>query len=119
MFQPLYTKSNDIIDQFIPLKKLSRKEVRFKAKPWITSGLKTSIYKKNKLYKNYLKQRNENALWKYKAYAVAPSRNGRYPELSIQSGKNIINNLTLEILTENLETPDFGDNEITYVLKVW
>ena len=51
--------------------------------------------------------------------AVAPSRNGCYPELSIQSGKNIINYLTLEILTENLETPDFGDNEITYVLKVW
>ena len=72
MFQSLYTKSNDIIEQFIPLKKLSRKEVRFKAKPWtiITSGLKTSIYmyKKNKLYKNYLKQRNENAPWKYKAY---------------------------------------------------
>ena len=68
MFQSLYTKSNDIIDQFIPLKKLSRTEVRFKAKPWITSGLKTIIYKKNKLYKNYLKQRNENALWKYKAY---------------------------------------------------
>ena len=27
--------------------------------------------------------------------AVAPSRNGCYPELSIESGKNIINNLTL------------------------
>ena len=50
--------------------------------------------------------------------AVAPLRNGCYPELSIQSGKNIINNLTLEILTENLETPNFGDNVITYVLKV-
>ena len=51
--------------------------------------------------------------------AVAPLRNGCYLELSIQSGKNIINNLTLEILTESLETPNFGDNEITYVLKVW
>ena len=68
MFQSLYTKSNDIVDEFIPLKKLSRKEVRFKAKPWITSGLKTSIYKKNNLRKNYLKRRNENALWKCKAY---------------------------------------------------
>ena len=50
---------------------------------------------------------------------VAPLRNECYPELSIESGKNIINNLTLEILTENLEAPDFGDNEITYALKVW
>ena len=51
--------------------------------------------------------------------AVAPSRDGRYPELSIQSGNKIINNLTLETLTENLETPEFAHKEITYVLKVW
>ena len=50
--------------------------------------------------------------------AIAPSRDGRYPELTIQSVNNIINNLTLEILTENLETPDFGDKEIIYILKV-
>ena len=51
--------------------------------------------------------------------AIAPSRDGRYPELTIQSVNKIINNLTLEILTENLETPDFGDKEINYILKVW
>ena len=51
--------------------------------------------------------------------AIAPSRDGRYPELTIQSVNKIINNLTLEILTENLETPDFGDKEIIYDLKVW
>ena len=51
--------------------------------------------------------------------AIAPSRDGRYPELTIQSVNKIINNLTLEILTENLETPDFGYKEIIYILKVW
>ena len=50
--------------------------------------------------------------------AIAPSRDGRYPELTIQSVNKIINNLTLEIITENLETPDFGDKEIIYILKV-
>ena len=50
--------------------------------------------------------------------AIAPSRDGRYPELTIQSVNKIINNLTLEILTENLETPDFGEKEIIYILKV-
>ena len=50
--------------------------------------------------------------------AIASSRDGRYPELTIQSVNKIINNLTLEILTENLETPDFGDKEIIYILKV-
>ena len=51
--------------------------------------------------------------------AIAPSRDGRYPELTIQSVNKIINNLTLEILTENLETPDVGDEKIIYILKVW
>ena len=51
--------------------------------------------------------------------AIAPSRDGRYPELTIQSVNKIINNLTLEILTENLETPDLGYKEILYILKVW
>ena len=50
--------------------------------------------------------------------AIAPSRDGRYPELTIQHVNKIINNLTLEILTENLETPDFGYKEIIYILKV-
>ena len=50
--------------------------------------------------------------------AIVPSRDGRYPELAIQSVNKIITNFTLEILTETLETPDFGDKEIIYILKV-
>ena len=50
--------------------------------------------------------------------AIVPSRDGRYPELTIQSVNRTINTITLEILTENLETPDFGDKEIVYILKV-
>ena len=45
-------------------------------------------------------------VYPYNLLAIAPSRDGRYPELTIQSVNKIINNLTLEILTENLETPD-------------
>ena len=51
--------------------------------------------------------------------AIVPSRDGRYPELTIQSVNKIINNLTLEKLRENFETLDFGDKEIIYILKVW
>ena len=50
--------------------------------------------------------------------AIVPSRDGHYPGLTIQPVNKIINNLTLEILTENFETPDFGDKEIIYILKV-
>ena len=58
------------------------------------------------------------SVYPHSLLAIAPSRDGRYPELTIQSVNKIINNLTLEILTENLETPDFGDKEIIYILKV-
>ena len=50
--------------------------------------------------------------------AIVPSQDGHYPGLTIQPVNKIINNLTLEILTENFETPDFGDKEIIYILKV-
>ena len=50
--------------------------------------------------------------------AIVPPRDGRYPEITIQSVNKIINNITLEILTENLESPDFGYKEIIYILKV-
>ena len=49
--------------------------------------------------------------------AIVPSRDGSYPELTIQSVNKIINNFTLEILKENFETPSFGDKEIIYILK--
>ena len=39
-----YSKVSDIIDSNVPLKLLSMKETRFCSKPWITPGLKASIY---------------------------------------------------------------------------
>ena len=74
---------------------------------------------------SYASQREQSSLsfgasvYPSNLLAIVPSRDGRYPELTIQSVNKIINNLTLEILTENLETPDFGDKEIIYILKVW
>ena len=74
---------------------------------------------------SYASQREQSSLsfgasvYPSNLLAVVPSRDGRYPELTIQSVNKIINNLTLEILTENFETPDFGDKEIIYILKVW
>ena len=50
--------------------------------------------------------------------AVAPSRGGHYPELLVQSGKNIVDGITLDLLTENCEVPDFGGKVIVYILKI-
>ena len=67
---------------------------------------------------SYASQREQSSLsfgasvYPSNLLAIVPSRDGRYPELTIHSVNKIINNLTLEILTENLETPDFANKEI-------
>ena len=55
-----------------------------------------------------------------KLLAVAPkSESGVYPELLIPADKRVINNITLSIENEKFEVPDFNDEEIIYVLKIW
>lgn len=52
MFHSFYSTLSDIVDKHIPLKQLSKKELKFQSKPWITQGIKVSIQVKNKFYKN-------------------------------------------------------------------
>ena len=55
-----------------------------------------------------------------KLLAVAPkSESGVFPELLIPAEKRVINNITLSIENEKFEVPDFNDEEIIYVLKIW
>ena len=52
--------------------------------------------------------------------AVAPkSESGVFPELLIPADKRVINNITLRIENEKFEVPDFNDEPIIYVLKIW
>ena len=55
-----------------------------------------------------------------KLLAVAPkSESGVFPELLIPTEKRVINNITLSIENEKFEVPDFNDEPIIYVLKIW
>ena len=55
-----------------------------------------------------------------KLLAVAPkSKSGVFPELLIPADKRVINNITLSIENEKFEVPDFNDEPIIYVLKIW
>ena len=56
------------IDNHVPLKKLTRKEVKFSYKPWITPALKLSIQEKNKLFKKHLNSNSTYHTYKYKIY---------------------------------------------------
>ena len=55
-----------------------------------------------------------------KLLAVAPkSESGVFPELLIPADKRVINNITLRIKNEKFEVPDFNDEEVIYVFKIW
>lgn len=44
-----------IVDKHIPIKQLSKRELNFQSKPWVTSEISQSIRVKNKLYKKIYK----------------------------------------------------------------
>ena len=65
-------------------------------------------------------ENNSGRIMPSKLLGVAPkSESGVFPELLIPAGILIINNITLRIENEKFEVPDFNDEEIIYVLKIW
>ena len=65
-------------------------------------------------------ENNSGRIMPSKLLAVAPkSESGVYPELLIPADKRVINDITLRIENEKFEVPDFNDEEIIYVLKIW
>ena len=68
IFQSFYNVVSKIIDKHAPVYKLSRKEAKSLAKPWITLGIKKSIKVKQKFYQKYLRSGNSYYLTKFKYY---------------------------------------------------
>ena len=54
-FVSFLAKFNSILDLYAPLKKISKQNLQFRNKPWITLGLQKSIPIKNQLLTKYLK----------------------------------------------------------------
>ena len=68
MFQTFYSNLEQIVDKHVPLKKVSKKELKLKNKPWITKAIRKSIQIKNSLLKKYLKNKSNDIYLKYKKY---------------------------------------------------
>ena len=68
MFQSFYSVVSNIIDRHIPVKQLSRRELKLKSKPWITLGIKKSIQIKKNLYKKIIKTKSTYYHSKFKIY---------------------------------------------------
>ena len=67
-FQHFQDKILESINKHAPLKKLSNKQAKLRKKPWITSGILKSISMKNKLYKRFLKSKDNFWYQRYKYY---------------------------------------------------
>ena len=59
-FESFITTVNSIIAEHAPLKKISVKERKLRAKPWIAKGILNSINNKNKTYRKYCRVKKSN-----------------------------------------------------------
>ena len=57
-----------LIDKYMPLKKLSRKEKKFHLKPWYSKGIKISVTTRDRLHRKSLRTGNNEDDKKYKKY---------------------------------------------------
>ena len=46
------------LTHYIPLKKINKYKLKFRSKPWITTGLQKSISVKNKFLTNFIKKKD-------------------------------------------------------------
>ena len=47
IFDSFHDTISDVIEKHVPLTKLSKRQIRVLAKPWITNGIRASITTKN------------------------------------------------------------------------
>ena len=57
-FQRYYSTINNLIDKYMPLKKMSMKEIKQQQKPWITAEILKSINQRDKMHKKWLDEKN-------------------------------------------------------------
>ena len=96
-------KINMLFDTYAPLKRINKYKLKFKSKPWITSGLQKSISVKNKLLTNYFNKRDpilkEEFHTKYKIYRnllstlMKKSKQAYYDKYFERNWNNIKNTL--------------------------
>ena len=97
------TQINMLLDKYMPLRKINKKEFRRRYKPWISNEILSKINMKNKVFKKYVKCKNEER---------KVELNNNYKNL-----KNEITNLTRQSKKTYYEKY-FTDNKHN-LKKVW
>ena len=57
-FNNFETAVNTVIDKYLPLKKLTRKEIKLQNKPWITKDICKAIKRRETLYRKFIKAKD-------------------------------------------------------------
>ena len=57
-FDIFYSKINELLNKYVPITKLNKKQIKNMSKPWITSGIKKSICIRNQLNKKIIRGTN-------------------------------------------------------------
>ena len=68
LYDKFVTKFENVVDEFAPMRKASRKENKLRCRPWLTRGLLKSIRIKNKMYNNLREKPDTSQSHKYKIY---------------------------------------------------
>ena len=83
-FESFYTQISSLVDQHLPQIRLTNKQKKFLSKPWITAGLRKSIYKRDKLFRHFtkasdriLKSNYRKECKTYRNYIVSLSRKSK------------------------------------------
>ena len=68
LYYKFVTKFENVVDEFTPMRKASRKENKLRRRPWLTRGLLKSIRIKNKMYNSLREKPDTSQSHKYKIY---------------------------------------------------
>ena len=90
-----YSKINELLDKYVPVTKLNKKQIKNISKPWITSGIQKSICIRNQLHKKCIKEKNprtktliENQYKKYRNLITKLYRQSKKNYFSLFFQKN-------------------------------
>ena len=64
-FNAFEKKINDLLDLYLPLRKMTKQELKKQHKPWITTGILNSMKRRDKLQKKFAKSKNEQLKKQY------------------------------------------------------
>ena len=111
-FNNLFESTSMVIDDYIPLRKITNKEYKRRFKPWISKGILTNINRKSKLYKKYIKcKNNETKILLFNEYKTLKNQ---INEL-IRLGKNNITQTFCTVNNNNLRKIWEGIKELVNI----